>query len=148
MYIFSKKLFAPALCGECTQSLTFENFCQTPVFHHHPDGTVHAHVRGEELHSHAPDGIFVFCFVFLCAGKRCIRTYIHMYKRYIDDIYCIAVRKEGEGAGGKMMQRLEAELNALDPVGNSVKVEGKGVEMGRAGGVEEIEWSWNSLMCW
>jgi hypothetical protein len=61
---------------------------------------------------------------------------IMLYKRYIDDIYCIAVKREGEGAGGKMMQRLEAELNALDPVGNSVKVEGKGVEMGRAGGVE------------
>ena len=61
---------------------------------------------------------------------------IILYKRYIDDIYCIAVRKEGEGAGGRMMQRLEAELNALDPVGNSVKVEGKGVEMGRSSGEE------------
>ena len=32
-------------------------WAQTPVYHHHPDGTVHAHVRGEELHSHAPDGM-------------------------------------------------------------------------------------------
>ena len=57
-----------------------------------------------------------------------------LYKRYIDDIYCISVRKEGEIAGGGMMQRLERELNSLDPVGNSVKVEGKGVEMGRGRG--------------
>ena len=32
-------------------------WAQMPVYHHHPDGTVHAHVRGEELHSHAPDGM-------------------------------------------------------------------------------------------
>ena len=61
---------------------------------------------------------------------------IMLYKRYIDDIYCISVRKEGEIAGGGMMQRLERELNSLDPVGNSVKVEGKGVEMGRGRGKE------------
>ena len=73
---------------------------------------------------------------------------IMLYKRYIDDIYCISVKKEGEIVGGGMMQRLEGELNSLDPVGNSVKVEGKEVEMGRGRGKvgDRVTESWSSLM--
>ena len=91
------------------------------------------------------DSLFESMEYFLCVihkGNLLEREdiYLSLYSRYMDDIIIITdvINKEDKG---RIIMRLKAELENLDPVGKSIKVTGKEVYMDNIveerGGTEE-----------